>query len=347
MFTGTSEGTDIIAALVDPTSESIVILLDHFSVAGAGAVAGQAAWLIGQAQAAQTRIAHQIGQILQNERARQLAGEDPNLPLDEIEALLEEADRDVLGPLREAALLTCAGATIYFQTLLSLERQRQLLGLGSDATNAAAMTEAVRVVEASFEMCEREAIAKCRAVPDATILVKFWLSWDRMRNLIGLEALNEDITVLPDRAIRICGGFGLEFSGEGFPLRTPQMGTDTVLDIRGRVDGCPNPDGTIELTGEATLTYISDVVADREEAQRLFDAIGNQPVNSFVLELSQADTRENHLLLYPRGGNWSRIAFRDARGPAPSATLTFINGLDEHVGDFPLFVEAVEPDCDA
>lgn len=346
MFTGTGEGDQVIAALVDPVSEPIVILLDHFSVAGAGYVAGQAQWLIGQAQTAQARISHQVGQILQNERARQLAGENRPLPLDELERLLAEVDRDVLGPLREAALLTCDGVRAYFQAILSLERQRQLLGLGADTTYAQAMDEAIRVVESSFELCEREAIEKCRAKPDPAILVAFWLGWDRMRSLLGLEVLQPDISALPDRATRICGGFGLEFSGEGFSLRTPQVGTNTVLDIAGRVDGCPKPDGTIELTGDATLDYISDVVADRQEMLRLFDALGGQPADAFEMELSQADTRENHLLLYPPGGNWSRITFENARGPAPSATLTFYNGLDEHVGDFPLAVVPVDPECE-
>ena len=70
----------------------------------------------------------------------------------------------------------------------------------------------------------------------------------------------------------------------------------------------------------ATLTYVSDVVADREEERRLFDAIGGQ--------------------------HWSSIRFRDARTAAPTGTLAFINGLDEHVGDFPLDVTPTEPDCD-
>ena len=32
--------------------------------------------------------------------------------------------------------------------------------------------------------------------------------------------------------------YALEFRGENFPLRTPTMGTDSVQDIVGRVDGC-------------------------------------------------------------------------------------------------------------
>ena len=52
------------------------------------------------------------------------------------------------------------------------------------------------------------------------------------------------------------------------------------------------------------------------------------------------------LLLYPRGGNWSSIAFRDARTPTPAGTLTFWNALDEHVGDFPLEVSPIEPVCE-
>ena len=217
MFQATGTGDDVIAALVDVESEPIVVLLDHFSVAGAGSAQGQAAWLIGQTMQAQQRIGHEVGRILQEDRRRQLdEGKDSALPLDELEELFDLAERDVLGPLREAALLTCDGARAYLQALLGLQRQRELVGMGDDDTYAAAMTEAIRVVEASFTMCEREAIQKCSVKPEPEILVAFWISWDRLREFTGLPALNPDITALPERATRICrGALQFQFSGSG------------------------------------------------------------------------------------------------------------------------------------
>ena len=352
MFEASSTGERVRAAQIDPTTEKISVLLQHFSLAGVMQAEAHWTW---QAQHSLSRIeslGHEAGRTLHSTRIRELVeGEaDTRSEAERLRPFFEAAEKEAAGQMRDAAEHGCEAAAIYIRTLLGLERQRAIVGLSTDETFAAAHAEIDRIRDISFSRCEKIKIEECRLKQDPRVLITFWISWERLRQLQGgveSEAFNEQLPGMAERATRICSGFGLEFSGVSFPLRTLQMGTDTVLDIEGRVDGCPNPDGTVELIGQAQLTYVSDVVGDRLEVRNLFDAIGGQPAHSFEVELSAADTLENHLLLYPRDGNWSRITFGDARSAAPSATLTFINGLDEHVGDFRLAVVAVVPECES
>jgi hypothetical protein len=216
MFQATGKGDGVTAAAVDVESDDVVLLVDHFSIAGVGSAQGRAVWLIDRAIAAEQRISHEIGKVLQEQRRQQLAGKDEPMPLDELKTLFGQVDAEVLRPLREASVLTCSGAVAYVQALLRIERQRQLIGLGDDDTYSAAITEATRVIEASYKMCEREAIQQCSVKPEPEILVRFWISWDRQRDFLGLEPLNPDIDALPERATNICrGAYQFHFSGSG------------------------------------------------------------------------------------------------------------------------------------
>lgn len=207
LFQAEGSGAEVTAALVDVDSEAAVLLLEHFSLAGIAVAQARASWLIGQAASALTRLSHEVGLYLQAERRRQMGGSsaDPNVQ-DVLERMFGDAEREALSLLREAAMLSCEGATAYTQGLRSIERQRELTGNSSDETLSAMLTEVARARDASFSVCEREAIAKCQAArpPTPTILVNFWLGWDRQRALQGLE---EPLAATGDfaaRAARIC-----------------------------------------------------------------------------------------------------------------------------------------------
>ncbi len=213
IFQATGEGEYVQAALVDPQSEQIVILVQHFSIDGVG-FGSQAAWLQMAAAGALVRIGHAAGTYLQAERKRQLAGapQDP-VYYETLAALFDQADIQVLAPLRAAALLTCEGTEKYVAAMRSLEYQRQRAGVYDDVGSTATQTEIARATDDSFSLCERDAIEDCTERSDPSILVAFWGHWDRQRALQGLEpfALTEDSE---ERARQLCGkAYQFEFSG--------------------------------------------------------------------------------------------------------------------------------------
>jgi hypothetical protein len=193
MFQATTTGDEVNAALVDVESEPIVLLLQHFSTAGAGLAAGEAEWIGARALNRLARISHEVGKVLQAERERQQRGEpeDPSV-WDEVERLMKDAERDVLRPLLDASKLSCKEAPdgttateTYVHALLALERQRALAGFATAETHARTITEVERASEASFKICEKEKIRECTQKRDPTILASFWVIWDRQRALRG------------------------------------------------------------------------------------------------------------------------------------------------------------------
>ncbi len=199
MFQARADGAEPIAALVDVDSEAIVILLQHFTVPGAAGLAGgMAAWHLARAGNAYRRISHATGAFLQAEHARQQAGAPQSADFyDDLRELFENAERDVLRSLREAALLTCEGAGKYIETVRGLEYQRTAIHLGDDESSIATRAELGRAFEATFVASEREAIQQCQKKAgrqaDPGILIAFWLGWQRQQEFLELTP-----TVLPD-----------------------------------------------------------------------------------------------------------------------------------------------------
>jgi len=149
-------------------------------------------------------------------RKRQMAGEAETPGVwDEVSKLLDQAERDVLTPLRIAAAHKCEATQKYIQTLISLEKLRLLAGLTNDAFSSRVQQEVIRATDAAFPVCEREAIEKCRAASDPSILVKFWITFDRQRSLRGLPAVAATGDFMA-RARRMCvDADQFEFSGSG------------------------------------------------------------------------------------------------------------------------------------
>ena len=206
MFDAAGDGSDPGPALVDPTSEEIVILLDHFTVEGVARVTPQqrAVFLRKSAENSRTRLGRELAARVGAERERQLLGTAEGAGPD-ISDLNEAFEREVIDTLRQAAELSCDGLVTYLRTVIGHERGLQLLGL-SEADEAASLqriNDAVSAMQARYEECEQEAIAQCQADEDPDVLVEFWLRMERP----------------PDRARaeEICEPKGLqfEFTGEG------------------------------------------------------------------------------------------------------------------------------------
>ena len=135
IFSYEADGRDYHLAVLDPKSKDIKVKLIRFSGAGVGNAA-DAAWaanLMVQASDAQARIAQKIGEVLQVERREQLLeGSEGNPEVaDKLKSALDQYEDQVLQKEMVAAELDCKHAAHALESLLSLERTRQLLGFPS------------------------------------------------------------------------------------------------------------------------------------------------------------------------------------------------------------------------
>ena len=319
MFEAVGDGSEPIAALVDPDAEEVVVLVDHFTVEGVARFTPdqRALFMRKSAENAERRIRDQVGERLQGERREVLVeGAEGQMP--DLTDLLDEWQREVVDKRREAASLSCQELQNYVGAALGFERQIQLLGASDDgeAASLERIREAVAFAQARYDECEKEAIARCQEADDSAILVAFWLSMERSADR--------------DRAKQICepSGFVLEFTGSGFPLRSANFATPALLDVEGRAQGCPADGGGWVFTGEMALDY-SEGPADT--TQNLVETTPGQTPEHFVL------TPE-----FTVGGN--TVEFTDALGQ-PTGELTYTNVFGDTVGPFPLDVVRTDEPC--
>ena len=135
IFSYEGDGKDYHLALIDPKSKDIKVKLMRFSGAGVGSAA-DSAWaanLMVQASDAKNRIAQKIGEFLQVERREQLLeGSEGNPEVNEkLKSALDQYEDQALQKEMVAAELDCKHAIHALESLISLERTRQLLGFPS------------------------------------------------------------------------------------------------------------------------------------------------------------------------------------------------------------------------
>jgi hypothetical protein len=207
-FQATGDGESVHAALIDITTDSITLLLPHFSTAGATYAEAVGLWEAEHSLSRIDRVAHEAGKVLREMKRRGLtvAGGDEDAAelADRLLPFLEEAEREAYGAMRSAAAISCGAVEIYIRTLIGLQRQRHLVGLANDEWVIANDAEISRVRGASFENCEREKIRQCRIEQDPSILISFWLIWERDRQLAGEGESKGPPADFIERATRIC-----------------------------------------------------------------------------------------------------------------------------------------------
>ena len=132
------DGKDYHLAVIDPKSKEIKVKLMRFSGAGVGS-GGDAAWaanLMTQASTAQTRISQKLGEYLQPLRQQLILGVDgpvdPDQLGEKIQSAMDQYEDQVIRKEIAAAELDCQHARPAMQAILTLGRQRQLLGMAPD-----------------------------------------------------------------------------------------------------------------------------------------------------------------------------------------------------------------------
>jgi hypothetical protein len=213
MFEAAGDGADTALALVDVESEPIVILLDHFSIAGIATASEEqrARLLASHADNAQRRLAGVVRARIQAARvAELLTGSDSSgAERDALSSVAAEYQSEVLDRLRAAAANSCRELKAYVREVISWERQLQLAGLSAEDETASQgrVAEAVQYAESRFDECEQEAIEACQDEADTEVLIDFWLWADAPVDKGRAEQLCEGQDYRIDTTVTVGAGF--------------------------------------------------------------------------------------------------------------------------------------------
>jgi hypothetical protein len=205
MFQSTGAGEDVTAALVDPTSEPIVLLLPHFSIGGTAFAEAQGLWLAQRALEPVEALAHEVGRLLQAKRIKYYTDyEDP--VMEDLAQYFDAAEQALDSQLmRNATTMSCEATRRYMKGLIDLERQRQIVGISTEESEEATGIKVRKAYDDSFGICERLKIHECRAKRDPGILIAFWVGWDRHLQMAygdyTARAITDDMF---ERAQRVC-----------------------------------------------------------------------------------------------------------------------------------------------
>lgn len=165
-------------ASVDRSAATPGLLLMHFSsYAIVLSQRGLDASLSGVRQRlggdAEQRLQAAVGEVLQAERQAQLQGLAQPARPGALEALMRQYHREVLAPRLAAAAGSCAASKVAINTLLGLERSRQLMGmpvydptLPAPDFNALLLGGSVVCMREEFQICRDEHIIT-RIIPKA------------------------------------------------------------------------------------------------------------------------------------------------------------------------------------
>ncbi len=132
IFSYEGEGQDYHLAVIDPKSREIRIKLMEFSGAGVGS-GSDSAWAANleiQAATASSRLSQKMAALLQAERMEQILGNEKGIDgfQERVRSLLDQFDDQVVRKQMAAAELDCRFARRALHTILSADRQRQLMG---------------------------------------------------------------------------------------------------------------------------------------------------------------------------------------------------------------------------
>ncbi len=194
-YDGDGKGLFIAAPVVD--EPAIQLLIQHFS--GYGVSRGLLADIeperdrLGGSE--ERRLQSQVAEALARERQRQLQGGEAGLDIAELfGSAFEEFERTVVEPRVRAAGESCATGRLALETVLGLERQRQLIGM-SDGSGLP-----VDLMSTVAHVCMQEEYELCRDEHVVHRMIPVTLAFERQRQLLGIadpaaKAFEEDLAV--------------------------------------------------------------------------------------------------------------------------------------------------------
>jgi hypothetical protein len=181
-----ADGRGLAVPLPDPNSSEIRIKLLHFS--GAGVTRG----LLGDLEAVRRRLGGNVEARLSSEislaiQTARATNQSPEILWARVDAYLNEYVERVVRPRMAAASEGCAEARVAIETMLRLERIRQLLGLSTEENSL--LGEMAPLMSMMMDICLREEFEMCRDEHVIHRILPIWLSITRQAQLLGLEGV--------------------------------------------------------------------------------------------------------------------------------------------------------------
>lgn len=212
MFGYLGDGQDLVLAPPVMDSSEIKIQLLHFS--GYGVSKGLLADIEPVRQRiggnAERRLQSQVAEVLGRERQIQLLGGESDFDLGEyFTEIFAQFEEQVIKPRLAAAGESCAAGRLALQTVLGLERQRQLLGMGDEVS----FTEKYPgLMDTVASVCVKEEYQMCANDHIIHRMIPVWLGLERQYQLLGMDPAKGNAVLEEARAlVTKCLTFDLVF----------------------------------------------------------------------------------------------------------------------------------------
>jgi hypothetical protein len=247
-----ADGEDLTLAAPDVASAGIKLKLLHFS--GAGVTKGLLADIEPVRQrlggSAERRLQSLAAEMLGRERQRQLLGQEGGEDLAAIfNDLMKQYEEQVVQPRVAAAGESCAAGRLALQTVLGLERQRQLLGIGDEGTFSQQVSDLMKTVA---HVCVKEEYELCSEQHIIHRMIPVWLGLERQYQLLGVTeggATTPELEEAKNLAVK-CLTFELNFESDGNFDDGGGGGYESV--VKAKVKLQLNPD-ELKIKGQAPL----------------------------------------------------------------------------------------------
>ena len=254
MFGYQADGKDLTLAYPSVDSREIKIKLLHFS--GYGVTKGLLAdtepvrrRLGGDAEA---RLQSAVAAELAAERQRQLLGGDQGSTTVDFGEYFKQYEEQVIKPRVAAAGESCAAGRLAMQTVLGLERQKQLLGVPDDS----GMASIAGLMETVGTVCVKEEYELCAEQHIIHRMIPVWLGIGRQAQLLGLGENDAESGVLKlaRELTQKCLSFELVFESTGNFDDGGGGGYESIVKSNVKLRFDP---GEIKISGQAPLINTS------------------------------------------------------------------------------------------
>jgi len=246
-YQGTGENLTLASPVVD--SREIKIVIMHFSGAGVSKgfladIEPVRARIGGDAEA---RLQSAVAEQLARARQEQFLGNE-NSVID-FESAFREYEEQVVKPRIAAAGESCAAGRLALQTVLGVERQKQLLGFESDGGNA--LIDNQGLMETVAEVCMKEEYEMCRDDHIIHRIIPAWLGLERQFQLLGFfeQGTTPPVIEKAREYARKCLTFEMRFESHA-KFDDGGDGYDSTVESKIKIQF--NPEGVI-MKGQAPL----------------------------------------------------------------------------------------------
>ena len=159
---------------------------------------------------AESRLQSSVAEQLAKSRQEQLLGQENSEPVD-FENAFKQYEEQVVKPRVAAAGESCAAGRLAIQTVLGMERQKQLLGVGSSAGNPLFDNG---LMETVAEVCMKEEYEICRDDHIIHRIIPAWLDLERQFQLLGLSSEGSPALEKAREYVRKCLTFEMRFESQ-------------------------------------------------------------------------------------------------------------------------------------